>query len=384
MSLSVKYAHHQMRGAPVLMPQPGSLLALLDAFLRTGFGIVTAQAVNVSGGIATATLNAGQGFEAHAIIQIDGATPAALNGQARVLPTTGPTQIQWATAAPDGPATGTITLRVAPVGGWERVFHDASAFVSVYRSADPQASGMYIRLDDSHAQWARVRCYREMSDINTGVNLCPTDEQANGGGYIWRADNITQTARAWYLFADSRFVLLGLVPALNGGCVLRGMGDFIPLSSAGDPWAAGVSCAADANKFSLQGGAFFSGVSNPVFLLRGWGGEGGAVGLTLRNYVSQHGVSGNDNVMGVFPSPVNGALYLCRSYLCASSNSHPRAEIPGGFHVPQTVPSTAFGAGDVLAGAGPLAGRRLIALPGAGSYGSKSGCFLVDTTGPWR
>ena len=41
----VKYIHSDMRGAPVLSGTPGAMIGVLDAFLITGFGTVTAQRV---------------------------------------------------------------------------------------------------------------------------------------------------------------------------------------------------------------------------------------------------------------------------------------------------------------------------------------------------
>ena len=53
---SVKWFTSDMRGAPVVSGTAGTLIAMLDACLVTGFGVVTATSVTVSGGVATATL----------------------------------------------------------------------------------------------------------------------------------------------------------------------------------------------------------------------------------------------------------------------------------------------------------------------------------------
>ena len=57
----VKYINNNMRGAPQLPGTAGTLIAVLDAFLITGFGQVTALSVTVAGGIATASLQSGRG-----------------------------------------------------------------------------------------------------------------------------------------------------------------------------------------------------------------------------------------------------------------------------------------------------------------------------------
>ena len=68
MQYPVKYIHSGMRGAPVLSGTPGALIGVLDAFLLTGFGMVTAQRVTVSGGVATAHVQSGQSFDAGTVI----------------------------------------------------------------------------------------------------------------------------------------------------------------------------------------------------------------------------------------------------------------------------------------------------------------------------
>ena len=92
----VHYINNAMRGAPVLSGTRGSLIALLEAFLVTGFGQVTANSVTVAGGVATASLQPGEGFALHANVLVAGATPAALNGVARVIEAT----LEWQAGQP--------------------------------------------------------------------------------------------------------------------------------------------------------------------------------------------------------------------------------------------------------------------------------------------
>lgn len=50
MSTAVKFFHSEMPSAPVLSGTAGSLLAILDACLVNGWGLMTATSVVVSGG----------------------------------------------------------------------------------------------------------------------------------------------------------------------------------------------------------------------------------------------------------------------------------------------------------------------------------------------
>lgn len=390
----VKYINESMRGAPVLNGQPGTLIAVLDAFLLTGFGVTTAVSVSVSGGVATATLNAGQSFARDVVVLVEGATPAALNGEARVLSTSN-TSITWATTAPDGAATGTITIKVAPVGGWEKKFSATNK--AVYRSTDPQASGFCLRVDDTGTIVARVRGYESMSDVDTGIGPFPTDAQISGGGYWWKSVVTTAAAQRYDLFADSRFILLGLAPGSSYASTavaspLRGFGDPLALRATGDSYSAVLSC-----QFNAALGADFSSGSfesvrastSGMFFCRDLSGLGGSINTYSRTYVGTGGSadSGEDATLGSFPSLVDGQLKTSRMYLRVSSaNVTPRANVPGVLYIPQSGVMATIRARDTLLGEGDMEGRVLVALNTTinNPYSVPTGVFLVDASGPWR
>ncbi len=389
----VKYINEAMRGAPVLNGQAGTLVALLDAFLITGFGQVTALSVNVASGVATAMLTPGQSFAQGAVVLIAGATPAALNGEARVL-TASSTSITWATTAPDGAATGAITIKVAPVG-WEKKFSATNK--AVYRSTDPLASGFCLRVDDAGTIAARVRGYEAMTDVDTGTGPFPTDAQISGGGYQFKSNGATANPVRYDLIADSRTVLIAIAPGSAGSSTaiaspIRGFGDMLALRSAGDVFSAALSCSAGSTVGS--GPNFYAGAfdysangGDAVYTARAISGLGGAQRVQRKVYVGgNNATSGADNSLGAFPSAVDGELKTGRCYLHNGDDATPRADIPGVLHIPQTGVVGQLSPRDMLLGAGALAGRTLLCL---GSNTSSmatapSGIVLVDITGPWR
>ncbi len=389
----VKYINNAMRGAPVLNGTAGSLISVLDAFLVTGFGITSALSVNVAGGIATATLNAGQSFDKDCIVWVDGATPAALNGEQRVL-TTSSTSITWATTAPDGPATGTITIKVAPVGQWEKKYSGTNK--AVYRSTDPQASGFCLRVDDTGTTSARVRGFESMTDVDTGTGLFPTDAQISGGGYWWKSSAANATAVRYDLIADARTVLVAMGAGSSSNAMytaspIRGFGDMLALAPGGDGFAVALSCGAGASYVShFYLGAFNSASSgaDAIYMARPPSGLGGSQPNNSLTYVGNNtssGASGADPTLGAFPSSVDGQLKYSRRYTHAGDGSTPRADVPGVLHVPQSGVLGAVQPRDILAGTGDMAGRMLLAL--AVNSGSTvtvpTGIVLVDITGPW-
>lgn len=393
----VKWIHSGMRGAPQVSGTAGTLLAALRAFLLNGFGQVTALSVSVSGGIATASLNAGQSFDKHAIVLVEGATPALLNGEARVLTATN-SAITWATTAPDGAATGVITIKVAPVGHWAEVF--TATNVSVFRSTDVAGARFYYRVDDTGTVSARVRGYLGMTDVDTGTGPFPTEAQIAGGGHICKS-SVASAAGVPYVFAaDSRTVLIAPSPrvpsnAAHTSAAIRGFGDMLPLATVGDAYSAAVSCATSGDA-SITGGAtggFDTTASgaNAVYVARDASGLGDAVAVGTKSYIVG-GISvssGNDSSLGKFPSSIDGQLKYCRRYIFqnnAAADQPPRADVPGVLYIPQTNVLGPIGRLDIINGAGDFVGRMLLALTGAATTFNSVpvGISLLDITGPWR
>lgn len=387
----VKYVHSGMRGAPVVSGTPGSRIGAIDAFLLTGFGAVTAQRVTVSGGIATATLQAGQSFEPHTVIAVAGATPDALNGEARVLTAT-PGQITFATAAADGPASGTITIKVAPVGHWTKVF--AGTNKAVYRSTHPKASGFYLRVDDSAATYMRVRGFESMSDIDNGTGPFPTDAQIAGGGYWVVAARPGNEAVNWDFAADARFFAAAWAPyaGKHVSAPLHGFGDLLPRAPAGDVWAVGLSCQGNVNPNDINTGSLSAPGGNTLgsglYLPRSHTGQGSSRLSYTASYCGGGGISGGDSgqPLGPAPNPVDGSIEFCRLFARAGAADYfgPRADLPGALYCPQSRLKDIFSPRDSVTGSGPLAGRRLVMLPASYYWGQANGFYAIDTTGPWR
>lgn len=396
MSTSVKHIHNGMRGAPQISGTAGTLIAVLDALFVSGWGVTTALSVNVSGGIATATLTPGETFDRDAVVLVAGATPSALNGEARVV-TTSNSSITWSTTAPDGAATGTITIKYAPQTSWSKVY--AATNKAVYRSTHVQSSGHYLRVDDTGTTTARVRGYETMTDVDTGTGPFPTDDQMSGGGYWHKSILTNATAVKYRIFCDERFIILavaaGSTTAANISAPARGFGDPIAQAPGGDAWAtllsvnnsatSGVGYASFVNSGLATGG----GMTVMPRALSGLGGSVrcGNIPFTGKSEGAST-ASGADSTLGQFPSPVDGQAKPSKIFTReAATNSAPRAVVPGIFYLPQ---SGAYGVivdGDTLPGSGELIGRRLlvVAEPGGGSWANApSNCFLIDITGPWR
>jgi hypothetical protein len=396
MAFPVKWIHSGMRGAPQISGTPATLIAALDAFLLNGFGQVTALSVTVSGGIATATLNSGQSFDKHTVVLVEGATtPAALNGEARVLGATS-SSITWATTAPDGAATGVITIKVAPVGSWEKAFSGSN--LAVYRSTDPASAKFCYRVEDSGTTVARLRGFETMSDGDTGSGLFPTDAQISGGGYLQKSTAANATAVYYHLVADSRTVLMAVAAASSGNATylaapVRGFGDMLPVAQGGDAWSAAISCTTTSTQSNSSGAFDASSVGSPsIYMARVFGGASGstiATSLTAVGAVDS-GSSGNDGSFGALGASIDGRLWYGRRLLRngTAAAGPVRAEVPGLLHIPQSGVLSSIPAGSVIGGAGEYAGRLLLATAnrtsGGGLASTPDGVNLIDISGPWR
>ena len=405
---SVYYFNEGLRGAPQLSGTSGALIAVLDACLITGFGTVSVTSLTVADGIATATVSAGNGFNPHHIILIEGASDPALNGRHRVLlDGNSSTSFSFKTTAANGTASGTISAKYAPVPGWEKPFSAANK--AVYRATT--GNRFFYRVDDSLPEKyvAEIRGYETMSSVDVGVAPFPLLSRLST---IEKSNGANATGKYWDLVADCRAVMFGAQQLPTIGAVpyatpARYFGEMVPLAPNGDAWCSAVlSSNEKSNSMQLNygGSAFYSyrgtaGMFSGA-LGRGVSGVGAAIDAQCMAVFGNKGgvLSGQDAAFGPAPSAVDGRLYLSPVYLAEGSAGPARAVVPGAQYVPHTGVNDMLGVRTTITpAAGPLAGRQLLALCGSsssvGSSGgsassssssSSSGRYLMDITGPWR
>jgi len=387
----VKYCHSGMRGAPEITRAPGSLLAVLRAFLISGFGTVTAQSITVDNGTATAVVGSGNSFEVDSIILIAGADDAALNGEARVLSASAST-ITWATTAADGATTGTVQIRYAPVGGWHEPF-TGTQDKAVFQSTDNESAGHCLRIDDSALKFTHVRGYEAMSDLDTGSGPFPLATQSTA---LWLKSNASNNNPVrWDAVADSRMLLLAIAPeshssTTNIAATVRGFGEPVALSPSGDVWASLLSCA-----HTEGSGYHYGALCQPyndsyssyggTYCCRAASSLGGATTVRSKSLVGSNNVSGDDDFLGTFPSAIDGQLKYSQKIITVAHNDHTaRALLPSLLHIPQKNVLSHINPRDRIQGAGAMAGRTLLALPTGRGSSTVYGITLVDITGPWR
>lgn len=120
--------------------------------------------------------------------------------------------------------------------GWTKEFHEGN--IAVFRN-DPnilESTGMYLRVDDSYGDIARVQCYKTMSDISTGTDVIPNLITHSQEFIYWSKHyNGTASPKRWSVIGDERTFYMnvataGAYPEYPGNSYsekLYGAGDFI-------------------------------------------------------------------------------------------------------------------------------------------------------------
>ena len=385
---SVKVFYSTMSGAPQgFQGVIGSALPVLIACLVDGFDQVTLTSLVVSGGIATATFPANHSAVPHSVVLIANAAGTGmdvLNGEQKVVTRVGNT-VTFATAAPDGVATGTITMKMAPAG-WTQEFTGAN--LSALRPGHVAGNRHFLRIQDTATTTLRAVGYENMTAISTGTGQFPTTAQMSGGCYWPKSDVANATPNPWMIVADGKRMYLGVATGFStsatyGSMHVVGFGDFTPYKKTADPYATFIAMGGS-GALSWDGNMAYAERATLGWAPRPYTAIGTSVPLTSMSSVGMTSASGAGSLFGNYPGLADG-LYLSKTLVGYDiSVSGPRGSLAGIWHTPQYVVPGTFAIGDTVLGGGETANRHLIVMPvGAGSTTTAPTPLLFDITGPW-
>lgn len=389
MPTKTKHFTSAMANGPVLSGTAGALIAVLDAVLVNGFGLQAVSSIVVAGAIATVTTGSVHSHTLHSVALIDGALPAGLNGEKRVLSVTTNTFTFDATGVSDQTATGTITTKVAPAG-WTKPFSGTN--IAVYRGNTVTGTGMYLRVDDTSTLNATVRGYESMTDATTGYGPFPTTTQIAAGDYMVKSTVASAAVRPWTFFADDRGFFyfckngdtalehknhyFGDILSLKSndpyGCVLRAYPAAPDTTTTLNPQSFAVS---DANS-SYTGGLYAPRAANAL---------GGAV--VLHNTpLLMAGLALNGSALGatglMYPSQVDNGLQLGTVLIYNALGI--RGSYPGLLVTNQNVGDT-FSSNSLVLGTGTQAGKVYMAMRcDALAAGASRPVVFIDINSDWR
>lgn len=345
-STAVKYFRNDLPSAPVVHGAAGSGVAALRAMLVTGFGLRSVTSAVIQGGYARLTL-APEPLQVnmlYTVIQVDGATPADLNGEQRVMYASA-TELRFPTTLPDGPVTGSITIKTASAG-WEELFIGSVANKAAFRRPDPQATAFTLLVDDTLGANMGVRGVLSASSVTTGTSPFP---DTTNPAYWLKSMSATTAAVNWDVFADSRAFYFS-------PCQSSFAGGSYPLSRVGahyffgDPVPTRFS---DPNACLLFGKLNASASNEPHYStvlsysrsgsVSCWAKSWTGVGPPIPVYPSCEGsstsnFSGDDATRGVFPNPCDGILYTAKIVVSEGAqygaSAVNRGYMPGILHIP--------------------------------------------------
>ncbi|MFM4866135.1 hypothetical protein [Aeromonas caviae] len=209
----VKWYASEMQGAPSLGDTAdGALAALLKAVLVTGFGTLSINALSFDAakGWAVATFSGGHAYLQDSVVQVEGVSPAAYNGEHRVMQVS-TTQVWFELDGGDPGAAGSgaaMTMKVAPLG-WTLTHESADGKVIILRPSNVSESGnVSWRIDNSaFTGWtgtlnssshylAKIAMVEDVVDINTYTTIYE---------HRWPATQ-RYSNKTWDLIGDSQMM----------------------------------------------------------------------------------------------------------------------------------------------------------------------------------
>lgn len=367
MTLPVKDYSSIQSGASPCAGTAGYGIAILDACLVTGFNSKSVSSLTVTANVATATTTTNHGLAVGDPIAIAGANEAVFNDEFRVASVPSSTTFTFAVTTATTPATGTLSCKI-PSLGWEKAFTGTNK--AVYRSQDVTGTRLYLRVDDSNAQYMAVNLYETMSSVDAGTGASTT--------LYWKKSiTSSEVARPWQLVGDRKIFYLFTdwnpsYPLQPNGYVF---GDLLT-AKAGDAYhcliightASDPLRAFTDNHFNVNRG---SANTSGQLLARSFSQLGVGVGFYKESAPASTAMGSGSAT--IFPNQSDNGVHLVPVYVFESATNAYRGRMPG-LLIPMETTYGAFPAMDktvVIGGKTHLA-IRLVGL----AYNTYGNCWF--------
>lgn len=416
--INVKYYSSAMTGAPQVSNTWGAIIPVLDACLVNGFNVVNVTEATFNAGVVTLTTATNHGFHPLSVISVSGATQPEYNGEFRISSIPNPNQLTYEiTGNPSSPATGTITVKVAPLN-WVKSFSDVDK--AVYRSVS-SVSSPYLRVDASlpsgytntWAKFARVGFLETMTGIDDLSSTVQMPYNAAKPTYNWESVDTNQFGwykwywgrnngavadndgdggvgnRSWVIIGDDQLFYLFIKHSTSTSYsyAFYAAGDIISYT-VNDHY--GVLLTADNNPLvtasvSYPGGACGYGlveyrnfVGKLLFRDPSQIGSHISCGITSLNTNNAELVLGRGNVP--YPNSSDYSIVLLPAFIQQSDNNI-RGMFPGLYVCPQTLPYDDLTIIDNVIG---LNDRKFLVVKSQYNSANTFAYPIFDITGPWR
>lgn len=389
----IRWFHSEMAGISKTDNTSGSLINVLNACLIDGFALENIDTLTLSGGVATATIASGHDYRVDQYINISGATEAEYNGDWVVTAVSATTFNFEMTTTPASPATGTITSKVAPVGGWVKEYEDAPAFKVVYKSTEVGKPQMKFRLQEdgtrNSATVVRVDMHENMTDIDTGDSTSLNASKSITKHYTNPVSS--PDAGEWFIVADKEFVHIFIThsnqtaASNNRPFTQFGFGNYHSYLN-GDGYNSLISGNAYNNSSNTN--------TKPNLSAQLFYGARGADQATKNKLIRStltrtvQGAVSSNIYLGAY-NAVDGRVFFDKVYLYESAPDLIRGEYPGTYFVSDRQ-KLGFDVGEIVEGTGSELGKKFIIIPdnisgSTNGLGTTNGlCLAVQINGSWR
>lgn len=265
--------------------------------------------------------------------------------------------------------------------GWTKPYSGTN--LAAYRMPSG-TNGMYLYVDDTSSQNARLRMYESMTSISAGTGLIPTDDLISGGGYLYKSNAATTAARGWTFVSDGKMAYFmnaheGTNRTTNDWH-LAAFGDF-PSYKSGDAFNT-LLIASTTTSQTLTNSSFYNAntdvrtPSNGRFIARSHTQIGSCVQASI---IQDYSGGGGAQYIGVgnlgYPSPIDGQIHL--SPLWVGEVPGRRGLLPGIWSFLHPIASV--NGGDTLTGSGGLSGRTFLIM----KLNGQNSTVFFETSNTW-
>lgn len=261
--------------------------------------------------------------------------------------------------------------------GWAKSYSGTN--LAAYRAAT--GNRLYLRVDDTGTQTARVRGYEAMSDVNTGTGPFPTDVQLSGGAYIYKSSAASSAARPWLLVTNGTMVYMFIDQAASAATIQAlFFGDFTSVHSGDAYNTVLVASTSDANNTS--GAAICTANVNATaagnWVPRSYTQTGTSVNVGKHCDAARTNAATTLGTGGFgYPAP-DGGLWMTPIWIHEPTAVALRGVLPGLFAPCHNKP---FTHGDTFSGSGSYSGKTFDVVTAMNA--ATTGQLFVETSNTW-
>lgn len=256
--------------------------------------------------------------------------------------------------------------------GWAKAF--SSTNIAAYRAA--AGSRMYLRVDDTSAQEARISGYEAMSGASAGTGQYPNGAQLPGGLFVRKSETSDATTRPWVVVAtgtcfyflvqsnSSDWTVSTSTPYLSGQFFFGDLISYKPGDQYHSLIIGATSTGIDrGNLGGINKSSSFSANSGH-YMPRNHLQIGGPIAVSkviISDFSTASTVIGAASSYPVFPDSVSGGMLLSPLVIVEGSDGGSRFAVRGllpGLWAP--LHNMPMNHADVLDGSGDMAGKQFL------------------------